>query len=126
LTRAACFLPRRVKDLSALLLKTPRRTELRILANSLEKFTVLEVNSAAERGRQRNPRNPKENMAVLDNRIIHKLALNEIFEYREREDGVNGPALRHVTTDSDIITAGLRSCTQMTVHIRKQPLLTGF
>ena len=24
-------------------------------------------------------------MAVLHNRIIHKLALNEIFEYRERE-----------------------------------------
>jgi hypothetical protein len=34
-------------------------------------------------------------MTVLENQIIQKLALNEIFEYREREDGVNGPVLPH-------------------------------
>ena len=70
-------------------------------------------------------------MAVLHNRIIHKLALNEIFEYRERErerEKARWTARPCVTwrPDNDTITAGVRSCTQMTLHICKQALVTGF
>jgi hypothetical protein len=61
---------------------------------------------------------------VLDSQLIPKRVVNEIFEYRER---IWGECPRTTKRDvSDIITIAVRSSTQMTQHIRKQALVSGF
>lgn len=61
---------------------------------------------------------------ALDCQLIPKRVVNEIFEYRERIRGEWPTTTKRDA--SDIITIAVRSSTQMTLHIRKQALVTGF
>lgn len=61
---------------------------------------------------------------VSGSQLIPKRVVNEIFEYRERIRGEWPSTTKRDV--SDIITIAVRTSTQMTLHIRKQALVTGF